>query len=284
MKIHKVLNNNVVVAKNENDQEIIAMGRGIAFKKKCGETIPEDMIDKVYTLADKVHSRRFQELLADIPIEHMELSDAIIQDARLTLGKNLNETIYISLTDHIYTAVTRCQNGITVQNPLLWDIRRFYPDEFQLGLKALGSIEKAFEVTLPEDEAGFIALHFVNAQMDEGVEQVYDITRVMQEILNIVKYHFKIEFDEDSVYYYRFVTHLKFFAQRLFGGATYQEDQGDGLFEMIREKYDEAYACVIKIWEFIEQKYNYSLSQEEQLYLTVHIERIIRESEKSARQ
>lgn len=284
MKIHKILNNNVVVAKNENNQEIIAMGRGLAFKKKCGETISEKDIDKVYTLADKVVSRRFQELLADIPMEHMEFSDEIIQNARLSLGKNLNEMIYISLTDHIYTAVTRCENGITVQNPLLWDIRRFYPDEFQLGMDALKKIEAAFGVHLPEDEAGFIALHFVNAQMDEGVDQVYDITRVMQEILNIVKYHFRIEFDEESVYYYRFVTHLKFFAQRLFGGATYKEDQGDGLFEMIREKYDEAYTCVVKIWEFIEQKYNYSLSQEEQLYLTVHIERIVRESEKSARQ
>ena len=29
-------------------------------------------------------------------------------------------------------------------------------------------IEEAFDIRLPEDEAGFIALHIVNAQMDDN--------------------------------------------------------------------------------------------------------------------
>ena len=45
---------------------------------------------------------------------------------------------------------------------------------------------------------------------EKEVKRVYKITKIMQEILNIVRYNFKISFDEDSVYYYRFISHLKF--------------------------------------------------------------------------
>ena len=44
----------------------------------------------------------------------------------------------------------------------------------------------------------------------------------MKEILKMVKYHFNIEFDEESINYYRFITHLKFFTQRLSSGRYYE--------------------------------------------------------------
>lgn len=36
-------------------------------------------------------------------------------------------------------------------------------------------IEK-FEIRLSEDEAGFIALHIVNAQMDQSIKTIWDYT------------------------------------------------------------------------------------------------------------
>ncbi len=42
-----------------------------------------------------------------------------------TLKKSLNDTIYISLTDHLYTALERKKQGIAIKNLLLWDIKRF---------------------------------------------------------------------------------------------------------------------------------------------------------------
>ena len=38
-----------------------------------------------------------------------------------------------------------------------------------------------------------------------------DIMKLVKEITNIVKYQMGLDFDEESVYYYRFITHLKFF-------------------------------------------------------------------------
>ncbi|NLZ34064.1 MAG: PRD domain-containing protein [Clostridiales bacterium] len=282
MKIEKILNNNAVVIK-ENDNEKIVMGCGIAYKKRVGDEVPEDKIDKIFLLSNKEINNKFQELVSDIPMEYVELGEKIITFAKTQLGKKLNDTIYISLVDHIYTAITRFLEGIEVKNALLWEIKRFYKDEYPIGLTALDLIEEIFSVRLPEDEAGFIALHIVNAEMDgneKEVKRVYKITKIMQEILNIVRYNFKISFDEDSVYYYRFISHLKFFADRVFSERTYKDENNDDLFGIIQNKYKNSFQCVEKIAKFIEDKYQYIISDEEKLYLTIHIERIVYKSNK----
>lgn len=277
MIIHKILNNNVAVIIDEQRRERIVMGRGISFQKKKGSFIDPKTVDKIFSLSSGEASSRFQELVKDVPLEHIEIGEKIISEAKIHLGKKLNDMIYISLIDHIYTAILRFQDGITVKNVLLWDIRRFYSDEFQAGLNALDLIEQNFGLRLPEDEAGFIALHFANAAMDEAqMHNMYEITKIIQEISNIVRYYFKIEFDEDNVYYYRFITHLKFFAKRLIEKNTYEGTENDDLLNLIKIKYQNAFSCVEKITKFIEKKYDYRLSEEERLYLTIHIARVVK--------
>lgn len=281
MKIHKILNNNVVVIVDSHQKEQIVMGRGIAFKKHAGDEFDDSLIDKTFILDSKENSSKFQEMIVDIPIDHVMVCEQIIADAKKTLNKDLNEMIYISLTDHIHTAIMRFLEGIQVKNALLYDIRRFYPDEYKVGIEALKKIEEEFKVQLPEDEAGFIALHLVNAEMDDSrVQDMYSITKIMQEICNIVKYTYKTQFDEDSVYFYRFMTHLKFFAQRMVRHTPYNESSEDELLELIVNKYPQAYKGTCKIEEFIQKKYQYPLSDDEKLYLTIHIERLIYKSNK----
>lgn len=275
MVIYKIFNNNAVLIKDEEGVEKIVMGCGLAFKKKCGEEVDMSKIDKVFILSDPDINNKFQEMMTYIPSEYVELGEDIIKYAAKALGKNLNDTIYISLIDHIYAAVKRFKEGILVKNAILWDIKRFYKDEFIIGLKVINMIEKRFSVRLPEDEAGFIAIHIVEALLNENVEDMHNITEIISEISNIVKYNFHISFNEDSVYYYRFITHLKFFAQRLLEGKTYLDDTQDDLLYTIKEKYVNSYECADKISKFIKTKYSYELSNDEKLYLTIHIERIV---------
>lgn len=278
MQIHKILNNNVVVVLDEAEKEQIVMGRGLAYKKKCGDEIDPAQIDKVFTMNNPDINNKFQELVANIPLDYMLLAEGIITYAKTHLGKKINDTIYISLVDHIFMSIKRYKEGIIVKNALLWDIKRFYKDEYCIALKALEMIKEHSGVSLPEDEAGFIALHIVNAQLDVNpnkMEDMYNITRVMQEITSIVKYYFHIEFDEDSVYYYRFITHLKFFAQRMVTNKQYEQEEGDGLLDIIKIKYKTSYECVLKIKKYINEKYEYALSDEEMLYLTIHIARVV---------
>lgn len=275
MKIQKVLNNNVVTSLNENNEEIIVMGKGIAFNKKCNDIIVKSNIEKIFTLSNPSVNNKFIELISSIPLEYTVISEQIIAYAREVIGKKLNESIYISLTDHIYNAIQRQKSGIVVTNALTWETKRLYKEEYKVGLKALKIINKEFHITLPPDEAAFIALHIVNASLDEEMPILMNITRLIQEILNIVKYNFNIEFDEESLSYYRFVTHLKFFAQRLFNNKTTSDENENELFHLVKEKYTEASKCAMRVQKFILQKYQYNLTTDEMLYLIIHIQKLV---------
>ncbi|MGM0117398.1 BglG family transcription antiterminator LicT [Enterococcus sp. AZ189] len=275
MIIQKILNNNVVITLDGTGQEQIVMGRGIAFKRKIGEDIAENQIDQVFRLANQDTSLKFQELLEELPLEVMQLSDEIITYAKTKLGRKLNDTIFISLTDHLHTALERNRQGVEVKNFLLWDIKRFFSDEYLIGKEALDMVAEKFDVRLSENEAGFIALHLVNAEMEEEVGNVYELTKIMQEITNIVKYYFKVTFNEESVYFYRFSTHLKFFAYRLLNHKEFQDEDDGELFEVIKKKYHNAYNCVNKIASFLFEHYAYTVTKEEKMYLIIHIARVI---------
>ncbi|MCP6680752.1 BglG family transcription antiterminator LicT [Bacillus nakamurai] len=277
MKISKVINNNVISVINEGEQELVIMGRGIAFQKKTGDPVDETRIEKIFTLDNKDVSEKFKTLLYDIPLEYMEVSEEIISYAKRQLGKKLNDSIYVSLTDHIHFALERHQKGLDIKNALLWETKRLYKEEYAIGRQALSMIRHKIGVTLPEDEAGFIALHIVNAELNEEMPNIMNITKVMQEILSIVKYHFSIEYDEESLYYYRFVTHLKFFAQRLFNGSC-MEGQDDFLLKTVKEKYNHAYECTEKINRYIQKEFGRKLTSDELLYLTIHIERVVKQT------
>lgn len=280
MIIDRVLNNNVVIIKDKDGLEQVVCGKGIAFKKKSGDFIDDKEINKVFILKDKVKNKKFQEIVSNIPLQYLEVTNEIIEMIKLESGKKISDTIYISLSDHIHMAVERFLDGIAIKNYMMWDIKRFYPQEFQLSLNALDIIKEKLDVTLPQDEAAFITLHIVNAGMDnDDMHQTLEITKIMQEISNIVRYYFSIEFDTDSVYYYRFITHLKFFAERLLSDNIIKDSDDDDLLNMVKIKYKESFSCVEKITEFISRKYEYKLSKEEQLYLTIHIERVVNKNQ-----
>lgn len=275
MEIIKKLNNNVIVS-SKDGQEIIAMGRGIAFNREVGSEIDEEDVDKVFTLEDQNITSKFKTLLSEIPIEYMELSEKIINYAKMELGKKLDDSIYIALTDHIYHAIDRYKNNIPIKNGLLWEIKQLHKEEYEIAIEALNMIFEQFQIILPEDEAGFITLHLVNAQFNEDMNNVIDMTKVTQDILTIIKYHFKITFDESSLNYYRFITHLKFLGHRLVKGNHYQGDSDDDLLNVIKKKYPDSYTCTEKIKKFVETQHHYQLTEEEMLYLTIHIQKLIK--------
>ena len=280
MKVHKILNNNVIVTLDDKGKELILTGRGIGFKKREGDLIDINLIEKQFSLDNKEILPKFNELLSEIPLEVLTTSQIIINHAKEFMESKLQDSIYISLTDHIHFAIERHKQGFDIPNGFLWEIKKFYPKEFQIGLYALSVIKKRLGIELPEDEAGFITFHIINAQLNGTMPNIVNMTKIMREILNIVKYHFRIEYDEDCLSYQRFVTHLKFFAQRILSKGT-QTQQDSSLYEIVRQKYDQAYLCTKQIDLHLIQQYQHPLTDDESLYLTIHIERLRTELKKS---
>lgn len=275
MKVKKVINNNVIISENELGTEIIVMGSGIGFKKNVSDTIDSSLIEKTYVSNDQWSVNKLTQLLSSIPIEHIQVANEIISFAKVSLGKNLSENLFLTLTDHINYAIERHSNNLEIKNALLWEIKRFYNHEYLIGKEALSIIKNKLNVDLPDDEAGFIALHIVNAELNMNkVSQVSEMTEVIQKILNIVKYHFGNDIDEYSLNYERFITHLKFFVQRLFSGIQLDTDDLTGFMFTLKEKYLKEYQCALKIEQFIKSEFGRSLQEDELVYLTIHIKRI----------
>lgn len=280
MKIHRILNNNVVIILDEQGKEKIVCGKGIAFQKASGSEINERSVNKVFVLESEVDTH-FKEIVSDIPIEYLEVTNQIITYAEKTLQKKLPGNLFISLSDHIYSSIKNFLEGIELSNVLLLDIKQFYEKEYEIGVHALEIIEDELGVTLPEDEAGCIALHIINVMVNEGsIEHIQKIMEITQEISNIVKYYFLLDQDLNSVYYHRFITHLKFFAQRLMKNKHAKSDSDSELFEIIKMKYKMPYKCVEKISDYLKKQYNYRLIDDEKMFLTIHIERIVNKSNK----
>ena len=206
--IEKVINNNIISAYEKSGAEVIVMGRGIGFKKKQGEMVPADQISKIFRIKSRTLAEQFKELLANMPLERVRISDEIISHAKDHLKLKLNQSIYVTLTDHINLAIERVSQGIEPQNALLWEIKRFYPQEFQLGIYALELIQDRLDILLPEDEAGFIALHFVNAEYGTDIRDAVKFPNQMQAIVDIVERDLGILLDESSLHYERFMTHI----------------------------------------------------------------------------
>lgn len=271
--IEKVINNNIISAYEKSGAEVIVMGRGIGFKKKQGEMVPADQISKIFRIKSRTLAEQFKELLANMPLERVRISDEIISHAKDHLKLKLNQSIYVTLTDHINFAIERVSQGIEPQNALLWEIKRFYPQEFQLGIYALELIHDRLGILLPEDEAGFIALHFVNAEYGTDIRDAVKFPDQMQAIVDIVERDLGILLDESSLHYERFMTHIKFLIQRIYRKELLSSEDRE-LSLLMQRKYPREYQCSVKVAEYIMQATGSRLSEEEIMYLSVHIRRV----------
>ena len=273
MTIEKVINNNIVSAFDEIGREVVVMGCGIGFGSRPGAKIPEDKIEKIFRIESGSVADQFKELLAGVPLEHAKISSDIISYAKGALKLKLNQSIYVTLTDHINFAIARYAKGINLENALLWEIKRFYPQEYELGKYAITQIKERLKVELPEDEAGFIALHFVNAEYGTNIRDALRFPNQMKEILEIVTWELGIKLDEGTLHYERFITHMKFLLQRVYRKELLPDEESD-LADMISQKYPKEFACSKKVADYIEKTAECRLSGEEVMYLAIHIRRI----------
>lgn len=161
-----------------------------------------------------------------------------------------------------------------MENPLGWEVRKFFPKEFQVARESIDLIAEKIGIRLPDDEIASIALHFINAEKDAGmIEKNYQMSKTVADILDIVRLYFGLSFDEDSISYNRFVTHVRYFVQRVLNG-TVQGKNDSFLYEQVKLNYPEAFICTERIKNYVETSFDFPMSRDEQVYLTIHIQRL----------
>ena len=290
MHILKMLNNNVVIVKDDDGLEKVVMGKGLGFQVKPGQPVDTSKIEKIFTLADEVSAPHPQATpantvgalasaqaaptdLGDVPPQLYQICHDFVTQAGERLHLSFRNSLTLALADHIFYSLQRLIKGEHVVNALLQEIKQFYPEEYSLGTQALALIKQQTGLNLPEDEAGFIALHLVNAALDENMPKTMEVTRLIADILSIVNPQLGISPDNHSLDYTRFITHLKFFAHRL----LLKQDLppcADFLFDEIKKHYPVSYNCVKRIGMYVKQRFGHEISRDEITFLTVHIERV----------
>lgn len=275
MRIKKVINNNILCVVDDRGGEMIVTGRGLGFKRKIGERVDPALFEKTYHMEGKAEQRKLRELVAQIPIEHLRLTQDLIEYIKSQISTPLNESLLITLADHISFAIKRREEGIEFTNPLQGAIMSYYPTEYHLGQHCLRVIREETRVDLNPSEAAFITLHIVNAELNTSMTVMYDITKLIEGALEVVEYYYQNKFDRESLDFNRFIVHLRYFAQRLFQAAPRQEEEYDADFqEMIIRSCKQHYKCAQCIGEYIEKAYQKEVSPEELIYLTIHLKRI----------
>ena len=211
----------------------------------------ESRIGQVFYPQDKQNIQQIQEFLLSIPAEYLNFVQDFVDSVKAAEGITFNSSIYLSLSDHLLGTIKRYQEGISLENVLLLDIKRLYKKEYTWGEQMLAQVREVFDVALPPDEAGFIALHFVNAEENQSGNDSYKIAAIVSDIQQTVKaYYTDLEFDDNSLYYQRFLTHLKYFAQRYLHQEL-QTDRDDSLFQLVSQQYREAFGCVKMIFLYL---------------------------------
>ena len=137
----------------------------------------------------------------------------------------------------------------------------------------LSRINELCKVELPELEIGYITMQIVSALSSQ--KQAVSIMECVTGIMHIIEEEHNITFSEEDLSTVRLITHLKFLAQRIFEGYEWHDDDISGLKKYLYSLHPENRKVINRVSEFLNSKYNYQISEQERVYLLVHLTRVI---------
>jgi beta-glucoside operon transcriptional antiterminator len=273
MKIRQILNNNVALVQR-GELDLIVLSNGLSFRKKVGDLLSIDEVDKVFVPDSSDVLENYSYLLSNVSQEILDATKRIILLVEAELEELVNDYLYLTLLDHIDYSLKRAEKGQYIVSPLAWEVRKFYPKQYALSKQALRIIFEETGIDFPESEAVSIALHLINLQETKvSIEDTMKEMKLIGDVLTIIKMHYQIQLDEGSMNYNRLVTHLRYFAQRVANGEIYSSQETE-LNKQIRMMYPQAFLCVQKINKYLDQQYQKQLTQDEETYLMLHINRV----------
>ncbi len=274
--------NNNVAESQRNGRDVVVMGNGLAFGKKIGDKIEEEKIEKTFELSNDTNiSARIYQLIEAIPFEYwdftFDVEKLVFDETHFVISSGF----YISLLDHIYTAVKRAKEGIHIPNFFTYDIRKFYEPEFVLAKKIVACMNERFNVITDENEDTFIVMHLIDAQFSGDIGVMNRVIDITNKVLLIVGRFWKNKIDTESIEYERFKTHLRYFIERAFANQS-EKSKIDGVETILADlghKYPIQYACVESIKDYIQKELNILVNKDEEFYIMLHLIKIMNKQE-----
>ena len=275
MRVIKKLNNNFAICVDGEGKELIAAGKGIGFPKTPYELEDLNLITRTFYDIDQ----KYIGLFSEIPETVIHFTAKLVDIARNELKYELNPNLVVTMSDHISFCIQRAKKEIYVQMPLIYEVEQTFPAEAKIGRYAVKQISGRFHVRINQNEASGIEMNFVNARYNsksrtdvtEELQSQYD--DILEDTISIVEDEMGILIERNSFNFARYSSHLMYLLKRIAGHQTLDSDNGI-MYKSMREEFPEIAACVELIDRYFHRKLRIDLSEEEKLYLILHINRI----------
>jgi len=274
LTIVKKINNNVVLAR-EREREFIAMGKGIGFGAQPNDELDENLVDKRFFEANKLSANHMAHILSDAKQNEIETVWEIVTLAKENMTRKLNDHFFFTLLDHLTFALERLDQGLNLTCPVEWEVKKFYPKAYEIAKQSLSIIEKNLKIGIPETEAAFLALHFVNAELDgDSNKDIIKITALTRQIITLIEQTYCCKLDSESFFFNRFTTHLRYFLLRQIKGEKLDINSGI-LLDSLKDKFPKAFNCVNEIERLLFEAKGWHTSDSEKMYIILHLQNLI---------
>ncbi|BDA65637.1 PRD domain-containing protein [Actinomyces capricornis] len=274
MRILRVFNNNVVLARDEVGREVILTGRGLGFQRKPGQEVDTARISRRYVPVRSAES--VGEVIAGIPPERLALIERCFLEAARELGTTVPSSTILAVVDHLNQAMDRIQQGRVLDYPLRAEVAHLHPEELGLAEQMVDAINAAQDIQLPQGEAIALAMHLFTAAVGApSVQQAHLQSRLIAQIIELLKAALGESFDEHSINAARFAVHLRYFLVRARTGVQLQDGTASIIADTLRTTHPLAHRLALRVSDLLEMRLGIGVSEDETAYLTMHVARLI---------
>ncbi|RFA32746.1 transcriptional antiterminator [Virgibacillus dokdonensis] len=270
--VKKSLNNNVLIALDNQQNEVVLIGNGIGFHYKKKDIIHKEQIEKLFVLRDEQAQAQYKQLLPNI--DHT-LLDSIVKAVELIQKRShvmLNESVHVALTDHVLFAYHRMLKGLEIKNPFLAETKALYPFEYEIASEIVEDMNHRLDIHLPEGEIGFIALHVHSAISNKALSDINKYSQLVTQFVDIIEEQLKIKVDRGGIEYVRLVRHVRYTIERVLKGETV--DEPVKIASLLKKEYPTCYNLAWKLIKMMQQTLKQPVYEAEAVYLTMHLQRL----------
>lgn len=276
--VRRVHNNNIVLAVDAEGRSVVLQGNGVGFGARRGTLVDPTRIDAVFEPREGASPEAAAGMLADIPPEVVACARRIVEDAGTTLPLERPGVLLLPIADHLHQAVRRAERRLTMEFPLVWEVRNLYPAELAAGRRGLDIVQRELGIRLPEGEATAFALHFVSAHFSGAViDRTMRMTQILAQVFDLIDAHRGSPLDRDGEAAARFVSHLHFLFVRLAEDRAVAHAPVE-VREALQRSLPGVMAIALDITDLLAREWESDVTGDETTYIGLHVHRLLAEA------
>lgn len=273
--IGRVLNNNVILVKDNRGTQSILVGKGVGFGAHVGDVFTKkETVELTFTLADKQNQANFKNIVDRNNPQIVALIEEELTYIQKQLGKALNENVHSTLTDHVCGAIDRYKKGIVFKNPFNDLMKMTFKVEYKLAEHLVDRVNETYDINMNENEVSIVALHISAAANNEGIQESSERVEMIQRTVEEICRYQNVKPDTGSFMYQRMLMHCKLAYDRIYRGETIKNELTSEISSMFPEEMRHYKKFMMEQLEDSEQEL--TVPDDEVAYLVLYARRILK--------